>query len=450
MDPLEPYLRQIRVLALEERLFRRLSKLLVGVSGGPDSLAALVLLTRLGQEYGFAVVACHFDHKLRPDSEADRRWVRQQCEALGMQCVTGEGDVAAMAADMGLGIEEAARKMRYQFLAFAAGKENADAIATGHTRDDQVETVLQHIIRGAGVRGLRGMLPRSPVPGAEAQTLVRPLLTLGREDTEEVCRLAGVEPLRDPSNTDLRHSRNRIRHEVLPAIAAVNPGISRALLGIAGSAREAFSLLERASMEAQPLERTSTGAIFKAETLRRLTGEARGLVIEREAGFFKLAFEVNRTRLENLDTVLRSGTGMVHFGDVVVEVSMGKARIGPGRADTREIEARPLHVPGVTRAGAWRIEVGTSGGDGWQPLPAHEGPLIARSPRPGDRLQLPHRAVRLSRLFEQQRIPTWERDVVAVVAAGSRVLAVLGVEITTGVPGDASLFIRTTPAHDVR
>src|SRR5690606_2269704 len=145
----------------------------------------------------------------------------------------------------GAGIEETARRMRYQFLAFVAGKERCEAIATGHTADDQVETVLHHIVRGTGIRGLRGMLPKAPVPEAPAQQLVRPLLTLRPQETETICRIAGLTPVVDTSNDDPAFLRNRIRGQVLPALAEVNPAIDRALLGLAASAREAFEPIER-------------------------------------------------------------------------------------------------------------------------------------------------------------------------------------------------------------
>jgi tRNA(Ile)-lysidine synthase len=444
MDPLEPYLRRVRTLTLEERIFRRIGRVLVAVSGGPDSLAALVVVGRLSQEMGFEVTAGHFDHKLRPESADERAVVKAKCEALGTSCVTGEGDVGAMAADLRIGIEEAARKMRYQFLAFAGAKVGADAIVTGHTRDDQVETVLQHIIRGSGVRGLRGMQAKSAVPGAEAQTLLRPLLVLGRADTEDICRIAGLEPLRDSSNADLRHSRNRVRHEALPTLATMNPRIASALLGLSKSAAESFRLIERMAMETQPLERRSDGAIFALEAIKRLPSEGRALVLEREAAFLKLGFEVNRTRLENLQSVVAGGSGRVGFGEVEAEVSMGSVRIGPASVEVEPPQERPLHVPGVTRAGDWRIEVSTTGGPGATPIPSHTGVLVVRGPRTGDRIELAHKTVRIARFFEERRIPTWDRRRVVVIAAGSRVFALPGVEHDAG-PGEAAVYVKATP-----
>ncbi|HEX6030649.1 MAG TPA: tRNA lysidine(34) synthetase TilS, partial [Tepidiformaceae bacterium] len=320
---------QVADLAERERMFRGSRKVLAAVSGGTDSVALLLVLLRLRERFGFELAASHFDHKLRPDSHDDMEWVRNLCKTLDVPCFTGEGDVSEAAREHHGGIEDAARRMRYGFLAFVAGKEGADAVATGHTADDQAETVLMRIVRGTGIRGLRGMLPVGDVPGGGAQRLVRPLLELHRTDTETICREAGIEPVEDPSNLDLGYARNRIRHETLPSLRAVNPEVDAALLGLAASAREVFEGVEKQSFTVQPVERLPIGAIFEAAKLAALPNEAATLVIEREAAFFKREPEVNRTRVENLRRVLGSGSGEVTFGDIVVEVSCGHARVGP-------------------------------------------------------------------------------------------------------------------------
>ena len=234
--------------ARQERLFRRTKTVLVAVSGGPDSVAALLILLELRAEFGFEVIAAHFDHQLRPESADDLRWVRELCESFGVLCLTGEGDVALAAREQRRGIEETARRMRYQFLAFVAGERRAECIATGHTANDQAETVLQHIVRGSGIRGIRGMLPSAPVPGSEAQTLVRPLLSLDRAETLEVCRNAGIDPLVDLSNESAAFTRNRVRSQVLPTLELINPSVRSALVGLAESARQVFEPIERQAL----------------------------------------------------------------------------------------------------------------------------------------------------------------------------------------------------------
>jgi len=418
--------------ARKERLFRRVNRVLVAVSGGPDSVAALLLLRELQPEFEFELVVSHFDHQLRPESGADLAWVRDLCDRLGVLCLTGEGDVRRAATEQHAGIEETARRMRYQFLAFVAGEKRAECIVTGHTADDQAETVLQHIIRGSGIRGIRGMLPSGPVPGASAQTLVRPLLCLRREDTLQVCRENGIEPLADASNQDLSFSRNRIRAEILPALRQLNPSVSGALLGLAESAREAFAPIDREAQSTQPRERSVIGSVFDATSIRSLPAEALTLVLEREAGFHKTGFEVNRTRLRNAASVLARGTGLVRFGETLLELSRGLVRVGPQLMPPQPVALREVNVPGVTIAHPWRLQVTTTA----QPPPdgavdltvdsgAIRGALAVRSPLPGDRV--PYRAGtrRLSDIYADARVPSWRRGGLVIVDS-ERVVAFVG------------------------
>ncbi|HEY4670243.1 MAG TPA: tRNA lysidine(34) synthetase TilS [Tepidiformaceae bacterium] len=437
-------------------MFRRVGKVLVALSGGPDSVTCLLLLRDLQERLGFEVVAAHFDHQLRAESAAEMENVRALCDRLGVHCLTGEGDVRSVAAQTRSGIEETARRMRYQFLAFIAGNERADCIATGHTRDDQAETVLMRIVRGTGVRGIRGMLPVAAVPGAEAQRLVRPLLVLTREDTLAICREAGIEPILDPSNDDLAFGRNRLRHETLATLRSANPSIDDALVGLAESAREVFAGVERQSFAVQPLERGPDGAIFDLTRVRDLPNEALMLVVEREAGFYSLPFEVNRTRVKNLRTVLGSGTGTVRFGQVWVDASGGRVRIGPELQPPEAFEPKVLNVPGITIAGPWRVQVSTD------PLAAEPGTGLAavslagtkgairiRPLRPGDRIALHGRDAALKNVLANAKVPRWQREGLLAITDSERVLALIGgpQKLAIRAEGDDALFVRVSPAR---
>ncbi len=423
--------------------------MLVAVSGGPDSVACLLILRELGESAGFEVLAAHFDHKLRPDSAADAGFVRELCAGLGVRCLTGEGDVARLAREQKLSIEAAARMMRYQFLAFLAGKEAADILATGHTADDQAETVLMRVVRGSGIRGIRGMMPASNIPGGSAQRLVRPLLALHRADTLAVCREAGVAPLQDPANVSPVHLRNRIRNEVLPGLRKVNPSVDEALLGLAASARDVFAGIERQAMGAQPSARPEHGSVFALAPVATLPAEALTLLVEREAGFFKLAPEVNRTRVENLRQALTAGSGRVRFGEAEVEVSCGQVRIGPPRSVPEPWPTKILDVPGVTIAWPWRIQVSTgdqpaAGGIGVAVAgvarDALHGALRARPLAAGDRMEWRGIVRKVSDLLVNAKVPAWERPGLVAIADGERVQAIIGFD-STPAKGDV-LWIR--------
>ena len=413
------------------------------------------MLRELRPEFGFELEGCHFDHQLRPESQADRDRVRAICESLGVECFTGEGDVRSAAKRNRASLEETARTMRYQFLAFVAGKEQCDAIVTGHTGDDQSETVLMRIVRGSGVRGIRGMLPSSDVPGASSQRLVRPLLCLGRDDTVAICREAGIEPLVDASNADLAMARNRVRHDTLPALRALNPSIDAALRGLAASAREVFDGVEKESMAVQPRERTAIGAVFDSLRFASLQDEARTLVIEREAAFYHLDPEVNRTRVENLRTVLRRGTGEVRFGDTVVEASCGSVRVGPLLEEVEPFDAKVLNVPGTTIAGPWRVDVRT------EPLPPLPGALAApidasaihgtlrvRPLHPADRMLFRGIERRARDVLSNEKVPRWERLGVVAIADSARVLALFAASgvIADAAEGDDCWHVRVSQA----
>lgn len=434
----------------EERLFRRVKRVLVAVSGGADSIAALLILRDIGQRHGFEIVAAHFDHQLRPTSRDDLEFVRALCKDLDVPCFTGEGDVREAQGIRRMGLEEAARRMRYQFLAFVAGKQEAGAIATGHTADDQAETVLQRVLRGSGVRGIRGMLPRTTVPGSEAHTLIRPLLPLTRSQTVAVCEEAGITPRVDETNVDPSQLRNRIRHEVLPYLRELNPSLDRSLVGLAESAREVFEHVEHEAMRAQPHTRNELGSLFETAMLANLPSEALTLVIEREALFSRLDTQINRTRLHNLADVLEKGTGAVSFGEVIVESSSGQTRVGPSIDAPEPFEARVVNVPGVTVAGPWRVEVSTDpleppegGSIATVPLSSLKGVMRIRPAERGDRVRVLKGSPRLSDVLTNAKVPRWERDKIAVVADSGGVVALTtsAVGLPT-VPDDDALWIR--------
>jgi tRNA(Ile)-lysidine synthase len=208
--------------------------LVVAVSGGADSVCLLDCLVQLG----YQPLVAHLDHALRPESHRDAEAVADLASRMGHPFVVKHLDPGELEASA-LSLEHAARLARYRFLANVAGEHNLQVIATGHTADDQVETILLHLLRGTGPGGLRGMLPRTTLegwgdlPAAAGMALVRPLLGVTHDQAVAHCTEVGLAVLQDESNFDLGITRNRIRYELLPSLEAYNPAVREALLRLA-------------------------------------------------------------------------------------------------------------------------------------------------------------------------------------------------------------------------
>ena len=226
-----------------QSLIRPGDRVSVAVSGGADSVALLRLLCELRSELGIVLSVAHFNHQLRgAESDADKRFVAELAARHKLQFHCGRGDVRSIAGEKHLSLEAAARHCRYDFFRALVVDGNANRIATAHTLDDQAETVLLRIVRGAGTRGLAGIYPCVAIEptstSAQAATIVRPLLGIRREELKAY--LTSIDQLwrEDPSNRDLRHARNRVRHGILPRLERnLNPAARKALAEAAEIAR---------------------------------------------------------------------------------------------------------------------------------------------------------------------------------------------------------------------
>ncbi|MDX9864992.1 MAG: tRNA lysidine(34) synthetase TilS [Anaerolineaceae bacterium] len=221
--------------------------LVVGVSGGADSLCLLDVFYQLG----YPLIVAHFDHGLRPESAQDAEQVRLEARARGLAFVTDRQDVTALARAESFSIEEAARVARYGFLYRQARQYGAQGVAVAHTADDQVETVLMHLVRGAGLAGLKGMTYRIVHPEWDAEIpLLRPLLGVWRSEIEAWCVKQDLRPVHDPSNADTTFFRNRLRHELIPYLGEYNPRIKEVVWRMSQSLAGDYEVLQLASEEA--------------------------------------------------------------------------------------------------------------------------------------------------------------------------------------------------------
>ena len=298
--------------------------LVVAVSGGPDSLALVHALSALRDDLRLRLFAAHLDHALRPESSDDALFVRDAMDALDVPITIGVEDVAAYRAERRLTLEEAARQVRYDFLARAAAERDADAVAVGHTLDDQAETVLMHLLRGAGVAGLSGMAALSEIPvspelseiSGGRLTLFRPMLSLAKSDTAAYCAANGLSPIFDQSNLSRDMTRNRIRLDLLPRMSEYNPAIVAALGRLAESAARDYDFIRQQ---------------VDAAAERVITQEEDGVSLDRRA-FRELHPAIQRHLLRRAVETFRDGASDLGFAHIE---EMNKLMLGPSGKWTR-------------------------------------------------------------------------------------------------------------------
>ena len=339
-------------------------RLVVSVSGGPDSLAMLYALNRLRDELGLALHVAHLDHRLRgQDSAADAEFVAQTCAKLGIDYTVEDVDVLAFRREHRMSLEEAAREVRYRFLANVAEQVGADAVALGHTSDDQVETVLMNVIRGSGLRGLRGMRPVSKqrIAGSDL-TLFRPLLNLPKQDTIAYCEALHLTPRADESNRSMEMTRNRIRLELLPLLRDMNPAFGDAILRLSRNVNDALSVVNRKVDSAWTEVVVEEGESIRVdrEKFCELDEAVRTHLMMRALSHVKGAARgIERVHIEDATrAVLKSPGLQLHLPEglrLAVEQRSALIYAGDEAIAATSFDASSLAVPGVTTVGGWRI-----------------------------------------------------------------------------------------------
>lgn len=214
------------------------SPLVVAVSGGMDSIVLLHMLVTRRDIVPFSIHVATFDHGLRPESGDDVQFVVEQSIQWNVPYTTGAVNEALMG-----NIELSARQARYQFLARVAHEVGAGWVATAHHADDQAETILQHLIRGAGLRGLGGMQVASLLPYDDGLNIFRPMLSMTRAQIEAYCHQHGLDYRHDMTNDDVTYTRNYIRHQVMPMLETINPDVVGALNRLGETVRQDYQFL---------------------------------------------------------------------------------------------------------------------------------------------------------------------------------------------------------------
>lgn len=421
------------------RMFEPGQQVGVAVSGGADSVCLLHVLLELAPQWDLRLCILHLNHGLRgEESRQDEQFVRELAARLGLPATVRAVDVAASADNL----EQAARHARLAFFREQMTAGGLARVATGHTRDDQAETVLFRFLRGSGGAGLAAIRP------VTAEGMVRPLLDAGRADVERFLRQRGIAWREDSSNASLQFARNRIRHRLLPQLVREwNPGIAETLHRAAdwALAEEQYWDAEIGRLAARFLIEREGAVLVRVEILRQLPlAAARRLV---------------RRALERAKGDLRG----VDFGHIAAIVKLASSPLGHGRVQAHGVEAersldwlRLVSFGGARRApGGYRLAASVPGlvpvpgtgiaisleliekaetleppdsvynsGTGWVDWRSLSGSLEIRNWRPGDQYQPTGSAgeEKIKTLFQKARIPRWERSHWPVVTDKSAIV----------------------------
>jgi tRNA(Ile)-lysidine synthase len=433
--------------------------LVLGFSGGPDSLCLLDIL----QKCGYALVITHLDHQLRPESKQEAFAIQNMAKARNLACFIETADVNRYAKQHGFATEEASRNLRYRFLFQVARQENAQAVVVGHNADDQIETVLMHLLRGAGMSGLIGMRYRSlPNVWSDSIPLLRPLLGVWRKHILDYIEENNLKPFIDASNLDTTFYRNRIRHELIPYMESFNPRLREVIWRTAEIIGEDNAVLQVVTDEAWQNCHLETGKGFVALDVSVLVSQPTGIQRRilrhaiahlrpslRDIDYRKIAqtldFLAAPTKSSQIELI--AGLHLLMEGERLWlhdETAKLPQHQWPQVADSGSI----LDIPGeLELLGGWKIcatviaDTGqtrkqalenTDPYQAWLDMDILELPLAIRTRRPGDRilpLGMDGKSIKLSDLMVNVKLPQRARGSWPLVVSGAEIVWVPGIRL---------------------
>ena len=387
-------LNKLRAFSKEHNLISKGDAIVCAVSGGADSIALLWALYLLKEEWDLILSAAHFNHHLRgAESDRDEQFVRDFCSGYGIPLHVGSGQVVPGEK----GLEAAARDARYAFLQTLPGK-----IATAHTADDNAETLLLHLIRGTGLKGLGGIAP-------VRENIIRPMLTVTRQDVLGFLEAEQIPWVNDSSNETDAFTRNRIRHHVMPLLKAENPSLLENLSGTALRLRQDEQALEtQAELTNHVTALRNMPAAIQNRALRKLLLHFG--VKEPEAEHVALLRRLVCSENPSAWGSFPAGVVIAREYDVLVKKETGES-----------VDSFVLNYPGVTEIPELGIRV-ICGDENERACV--KGALVLRSREPGDTIRLACGSKRLKKLFIDEKIPASRRDRILVIADDAGVVQI--------------------------
>ena len=429
-------LEQVKALTTEYDMFPRGGKVLCAVSGGADSMCLLHLAWSMAEEGGFQVAAAHYHHGMRgAAADADAAFVETFCKERNISCVVERGDVYGQAQRLGLGVEETGRQLRYEFLRRTAEELGCNRIATAHNADDNLETLLLHLVRGAGLHGLAGIPPRRG-------EIVRPLLTTSRSDIEAYLAEHGLTHVEDCTNADESYARNRIRRQVVPVLRQLNPRLTESAAETMGYLRSDNDYLNAQAAAACAHARwAEDDLVIEARYIAQLPAAIAPRAARRmlemmgdgntdcSAAHLKAIVDLAAGEDPSAVAFLPHGrlVQRVYKDLLFTTQSEPLPPFSPPPLDPAR-EAGPRGT--LWRCRCWATTCPAEGEPGvlYLAREAVEGELVLRPRQTGDEIALPRRGgtKTVKKLFIDEKVPRRDRERVPVLADGAGVLAVAG------------------------
>ena len=445
-------------LTLEQRVLRFIQEhrlilshcpLLVAVSGGPDSVCLLHILANLKDELGIKLHVAHLNHQLRgAESEADAQYVSDLARRLDIPATIEQRDVRGYKAQARISLEEAAREVRYTFLAQVARSIGADRAAVGHTTDDHIETILMHLIRGTGTKGLRGLQPCTEWKSKTGSLIIiRPLLEVSRDETAGYCHRHDLKPQIDASNLSLSPLRNRIRHQLLPLLRSYNPRVDKALLRTAQIASDELAFLDKeiARIWDEIAREQANTIILNKESFGQLPSALKRHLLR--ASIEKLLGNIRDIETRHIEQIMAAltkpaGRRLSLPGGLIFSIDYDRYLLGQDPSTLTPLPPLsgefPLKIPGENSLPGWHIEAtiipseaiqdDASGYKAYLDFDKTGSDLMVRSRQRGDRFQPLglSQPKKLSEFMIDAKIPHTWRQKIPIICSPKHIVWVVG------------------------
>lgn len=435
----------------KELLIETGDAVLLGVSGGPDSLTMLDLFNRIRDEFNLEVVVFHLDHKFRSEAAAEAEFVAGVCNELQIKVIVEEFDVPSLVEEEGLSPEEAARNVRFEKMRKQAANLNIKKVALAHNKDDLVETIFLHLFRGTGLKGLSGIDPVNEMKGI---IFIHPLLNIFRQEIEEYCQARSLNPRYDPSNEKTIYTRNKIRHNIIPYIEKeINPGLKDVMYQMSNIVREEHEFLnQQAEMKLAEVvvEQDNLKIVLSLPGLKEISGVLRRRIIQ------KVVYRLKEKSVDLYYEHFRAVQELIFYSNTGKKLDLPddiKVKRSYDKLIFRKGEFLPplhnynfeLHVPGsvqvpgdkmiiteyVNKEKNWRLRVGKSK-ICFCDLDKVSLPLKVRNRRAGDRF-CPlgmDGFKKVKDFFIDEKIPRIKRDEIPIIFDNrDRIIWIAGIRI---------------------